>query len=148
MTDRLGLVRELGAASHWLGVVATTRPDGSVHASLVNAGVLDDPATRTPVIGVVVSGAARKLVYLRASRRATVVFHSGWRWVAVEGPVRIAGPDDEAEGIPPSAIPGLLRAVFTAASGTHDDWGEYDRVMAEERRAAVLVEPTRVTTNA
>ena len=147
MADRLGLVRELGAASHWLGVVATTRPEGSVHASLVNAGVLDDPVTKAPVIGVVVSGAARKLEYLRSSGRATVVFHSGWRWVAVEGPVRIAGPDDPAEGIQAAAIPGLLRAVFTSAGGTHDDWDEYDRVMAEERRTAVLVEPARVTHN-
>jgi hypothetical protein len=34
--------------------------------------------------------------------------------------------------------------VFVAAGGTHDDWDEYDRVMAEERRAAVLVTPTRI----
>ena len=33
--------------------------------------------------------------------------------------------------------------VFTAAGGTHDDWDTYDRVMAEERRAAVLVTPVR-----
>ena len=34
--------------------------------------------------------------------------------------------------------------IFTAAGGTHDDFDEYDRVMAEERRVAVLVEPERV----
>lgn len=38
----------------------------------------------------------------------------------------------------------LLREIFTAAGGTHDDFDEYDRVMAEERRVAVLVEPERV----
>jgi len=38
----------------------------------------------------------------------------------------------------------LLRAVFTAAGGTHDDWDTYDRVMAAEGRTAVLVEPRRV----
>jgi hypothetical protein len=27
--------------------------------------------------------------------------------------------------------------------GTHDDWDTYDRVMAEERRAAVLITPRR-----
>jgi hypothetical protein len=37
--------------------------------------------------------------------------------------------------------------VFTAAGGTHDDWDEYDWVMAEERRTAVLVEPARITSN-
>jgi hypothetical protein len=29
--------------------------------------------------------------------------------------------------------------------GTHDDWAEYDRVMATERRTAVFVEAVRVT---
>jgi hypothetical protein len=37
--------------------------------------------------------------------------------------------------------------VFTAAGGTHDDWAEYDRTMAEQRRAAVLITPTRVYSN-
>jgi hypothetical protein len=40
-----------------------------------------------------------------------------------------------------------LRQVFRAAGGTHDDWDEYDRVMAADRRAAVLVTPQRVLTN-
>jgi hypothetical protein len=38
----------------------------------------------------------------------------------------------------------LLREVFTAAGGRHDDWDEYDRVMPEQRPAVVLVEPVRV----
>ena len=38
----------------------------------------------------------------------------------------------------------LLREIFTACGGTHDDWDTYDRVMAEERRTAVLVAPERV----
>jgi hypothetical protein len=37
--------------------------------------------------------------------------------------------------------------VFTAAGGRHDDWDEYDRVMAEQRRAVVLVEPVRIYSN-
>jgi hypothetical protein len=37
----------------------------------------------------------------------------------------------------------LLREIFTAARGTHEDFDEYDQVMAEERRVAVLVEPER-----
>ena len=41
----------------------------------------------------------------------------------------------------------LLRDVFTAAGGTHDNWDEYDRVMASEGRAVVLIAPTRVYSN-
>ena len=41
----------------------------------------------------------------------------------------------------------MLRAVFTAAGGTHDNWDEYDRVMAEQRRTVVLVAPSRVYSN-
>jgi hypothetical protein len=37
--------------------------------------------------------------------------------------------------------------VFSAAGGTHDDWDEYDRVMAGEERLAVLVRPERVYSN-
>jgi hypothetical protein len=37
----------------------------------------------------------------------------------------------------------LLREIFTAAGGAHDDWDTYDRVMAEERRTAVLLTPER-----
>ena len=41
----------------------------------------------------------------------------------------------------------MLREIFTAAGGTHDDWDAYDRVMREERRTAVLITPDRVYTN-
>jgi hypothetical protein len=75
------------------------------------------------------------------------VFRAGWEWVAVEGPVRIAGPDDQLAGFDPSGLPKLLRDIFTAAGGTHDDWDEYDRVMAAERRTAVLVAPERISSN-
>jgi hypothetical protein len=37
--------------------------------------------------------------------------------------------------------------VFKAAGGTHDDWDEYDRVMASERRAAVFIAAQRVYSN-
>jgi PPOX class probable F420-dependent enzyme len=146
----LNLVRELGPETRWLAVVATTRPDGSVHASLVNAGVLDDPPTAAgegPVIALVVQGGARKLELFRHSGRAAATFHQGWQWVNVEGPVRIAGPDDPLPGFEPSQLPSLLRSVFRAAGGTHDDWDEYDRAMVAERRAAVFIQPARVLTN-
>ena len=143
----LDLVRRLVAADAGLAIVAITRPDGTVHASLVNSGVLDDPVDGRPKVGFVVRGDAHKRTLLRRSGRATVVWRSGWEWVAVEGGVTLAGPDDALEGFEPSRLPTLLRDVFTAAGGTHDDWDEYDRVMAAERRTAVLVEPERITTN-
>ena len=145
MPADLDLVRRLSAAEHGLAVVATTRRDGTVHASVVNAGVLDDPVTGRPSLGLVAQGDARKLSHLRRAGRAAVVFRSGWEWVTVEGPVRLAGPDDPLDGLAPDQRAGLLRAIFTAAGGTHDDWDEYDRVMAEEGRTAVLVDPARIT---
>ena len=57
------------------------------------------------------------------------------------------GPDDPLAGIDGEDRRLLLRAVFIAAGGTHGDFATYDRVMAEERRAAVLLAPTRVYSN-
>lgn len=147
MTADLDLVRRLAAADHGLAVVTTTRRDGSVHASVVNAGVLDDPITDRPVVGFVASGSAVKLRLLRRAGRATVVFRAGWEWVAVDGPARLLGPEGLPAGFVAARLPQLLRDVFTAAGGTHADWAEYDRVMAAERRTAVLIEPARLTSN-
>ena len=142
----LDLVRRIGAANHGLAIVSVARPDRSVHSSLVNAGVLEHPTEGTPVVGMVVGGGTRKLRHLRSAGRATVAFQDGWQWVSVEGVIDIAGPDDTAIVAGPR-IPELLRDVFRAAGGTHDDWDEYDRVMAAERRAAVLVTAERIVSN-
>ncbi len=148
MAADLAAIGRLGAAEHWLAVIATTRADGSVHASLVNAGILDHPVTGERTIGFVARGDARKLIHLRRTGHATVVFRSGWEWAAVDGPASICGPDDTMEGAPSQELAGLLRDVFRAAGGSHDDWDEYDRAMADERRAVVLVAPARITGNA
>ena len=141
----LDLVRRLVTADHGLAVVSTTRADGTVHTSLVNAGVLADPISGEPVVGFVASGSALKLRLLRRTGRCTVTFRAGWEWAAVEGPVTMIGPDDAVDGFDPAGVPQLLRDVFTAAGGTHGDWDEFDRVMAAERRAAVLVAPARIS---
>jgi hypothetical protein len=63
----------------------------------------------------------------------------------VEGHAELAGPDDPQWWLTgPEQLRVLLRNIFTAAGGTHDDWDAYDRVMREERRAAVIVNPTRI----
>ena len=143
----LDLVRRLAAADHGLAVVSTTRPDGTVHSSVVNAGVFDHPVTGEATVALVVRANAYKLKRFAASGRANGVFRAGWQWVSVEGPVDVIGPDHPHDGFPPERIPQLLRDVFTSAGGTHDDWAEYDRVMAEERRTAVFITPARITTN-
>jgi len=137
-------VRRLGAAEAGLTVVSTARPGGSVQSSVVNAGVLPHPLSGDGVVGLVARGGSLKLKNLRDRPRATVVFRSGWEWAAVEGPAELAGPDDPLPGLDGDALRRLLRDVFTAAGGTHDDWDTYDRVMAEERRTAVLIRPERV----
>jgi hypothetical protein len=141
----LELVKRLAAADHHLAVFNTTRLDGTVHASVVSAGVIDDPIDGQPGVGAVVSGASRKLSLLRHSGTASLVFKSGFEWVAVAGPVRLIGPEDGTDfGLD---VPEVIRSVFRAAGGTHDDWREFDRVMAAERRCAVFVGSAKITTN-
>ncbi len=137
-------VRRLVAADRGLATLAVRRPDGSVQATVVNVGVLDHPVTGEPVVGCVIFGRARKHDYLRADPAATVTVRVGWQWATVEGEADLIGPDDPFDGFDPAGVPGLLRDVFVAAGGTHDDWDEYDRVMAEQRRLAVLIRPGRV----
>ena len=128
---------------HGLVVVSTLRPDLTIQSSVVNAGVLPHPVTGAQVVGLVARGDSHRLAYLRARPRATVVVRAGWQWASVEGPVDLAGPDDPLPGVDAERLRVLLREIFTAAGGTHDDWPTYDRVMAEERRVAVLVTPAR-----
>jgi PPOX class probable F420-dependent enzyme len=140
-------VRDLAGRDHGLAVVVTQRSDGSPQTSIANAGVLPHPVSGDAVVGLVVRGRTRKHENLRRGPQATVVFRAGWEWVAVEGPVDLAGPDDELSGLAADGVPRLLRDVFSAAGGAHEDWDEYDRVMADERRLAVLVHPERVYSN-
>jgi len=75
------------------------------------------------------------------------VVRAGWDWAAAEGAVDLIGPDDPFPGLDAERVRLLLRAVFTAAGGTHDDWHTYDRVMADERRTVVLTNPDRIYSN-
>ena len=144
MASDLETVRELVAGEGGLAVVATTRSNGSVQASVVNAGVFAHPLTRQPSVAFVALGGSLKLRLLRVRPAATVVFRVGFRWASVEGPVTLIGPDDGVEGFDPELLPQLLRDVFLSTGATHDDWPTYDRVMAEERRCVVLVHPERI----
>lgn len=144
-TGQIELVRRLASADHGLAMVATQRRDGSIQCSVVNAGVTEHPTSGKKAVALVARGDSVKLKNLRRSPRATVVFRAGWQWVSVEGQASLAGPHDQLTGVESKEVPGLLREIFTAAGGTHDNWEEYDRVMAEEGRTAVYVEMERVT---
>jgi PPOX class probable F420-dependent enzyme len=146
MTD-LAQFTELVSLDHGLSVVVTLRADHSPHTTVVNAGVLPDPVTGAPVVAFVSAGGARKLAHLRADPTIAVVVRAGWRWVAVEGRAQLIGPDDPHPLVDDERLRHLLRDIFSAAGGTHDDWDTYDRVMREERRTAVFVASTRVYAN-
>ena len=72
----------------------------------------------------------------------------GWAWRAVTEPADIIGPDDAVHSsgtvFDAEALRVLMREVYQAAGGEHDDYDEYDRVMAEERRVAAFVSADRI----
>jgi PPOX class probable F420-dependent enzyme len=137
----------LARGDNGLTVVSTLRADNTIQASLVNAGVLAHPETGSPVLGFVTYGRV-KLANLRARPQLAATFRSGWQWATVEGRAALRGPDDPQPWLSDAdRLRLLLREIFTAAGGTHDDWDAYDRTMVEQRRTAVLVAPTRVYSN-
>jgi PPOX class probable F420-dependent enzyme len=139
----LAEVVALASEDQGLAVVSTLRADQTIQSSLVNAGVLDHPETGEPVLAFVTYGKV-KLANLRVRPQLSVTFRKGWTWGTVEGRAQLAGPDDPQPWLDAESLRLLLRQIFTAAGGTHDDWDEYDRVMAEQHRTAVLITPDRV----
>jgi hypothetical protein len=139
--------RGLIAGDHGLVVVSTPRDDGTIASSVVNAGVLPHPVTGATVVGMVIRGGTRKLDRLREHPYANVVARSGWQWATVEGRTELAGPADPMPGVDAERLRLLLREIFTAAGGTHEDFDTYDRVMLAEGRTAVFVHPDRVYSN-
>ena len=143
---KLDEVRRLLGHEQGLGVVSLVRGDGTISSSVVNMGLLEHPVGGATSVAFVVRGPSYKRRRLRVDPRLTITVRAGWEWQAVEGRAELIGPLD-----PPTSasvdIPALLRSVFRAAGGDHDDWNEYDRVMAEEQRTAVFVTPTRVYGN-
>ncbi|MDA1036521.1 MAG: TIGR03618 family F420-dependent PPOX class oxidoreductase [Chloroflexi bacterium] len=117
-------------------VVTTVRPSGAAQSTIVRAG---------PYLGrmaFVVQGNTAKLRNLARNPHCTVLTVTpDWRrYATVEGQAELRTPDNTDA----QELRLILRAVFIAAGGTHDNWDEFDRVMKEERRAAVLVTPDRV----
>lgn len=124
-----------------LCVVATTRSDGSVHASVVNAGLIVHPRTGVDSVALVVRGDSAKLRHVRRAGCLSITFRRGWRWVGCEGPAEVLDTDDL---VGDAGLASFLRDVFAAAGGTHDDWDTFDRVMVDEGRVAIVVTPNRI----
>ena len=139
----LEAIDSLALEEHGLAVISTLRADSPIQSSVVNAAVMTHPLQpERTVVGFVTYGKV-KLANLRTRPQLTATFRSGWRWAAVEGAAEVIGPDDPHPEVDAARLRLLLREVFQAAGGSHDDWAEYDRVMLEQRRAAVFITPTR-----
>ena len=137
----------LATGEKGLAIVSTVRADGTVQASLVNVGLVAHPVSGQASLGFVTYGKV-KLANLRARPQLAVTFRNGWRWATVEGRAELAGPDDPQPWLADAdRLRLLIREVYSAAGGTHEDWDEFDRVMAAERRTVVLVAPTRLYSN-
>lgn len=130
-----------------LATVSTTQADGRVFSSVVNCGMIDHPVTGQRCVALVSMGRAARLRHVRRGSAVTIAVRRGWEWVSVAGPADLIGPDDPADGMDAEALRLLLRKIYAAAGGSHDDLAAYDRVMAEERRTAVLVSPERIIGN-
>jgi PPOX class probable F420-dependent enzyme len=132
---------------HGLSTVAIRRGDRPPHVTVVNTGVVGHPVTDEQVVAFVTAGRARKLARLRADPAVAVTIRAGWQWVTVEGAAELIGPDDPNPHVDAEGLRLLLRQIFSAAGGTHDDWDSYDLTMRDERRTAVLVSVSRVYSN-
>ena len=140
----LQTVREFLADETGLATVSTVQADGRVLSSIVNCGVVDHPVTGTPSVALVSVGSAARIGHIRRGSEVTVAVRRGWKWVSATGPADLIGPADKPAGFDDEAVRLLLRDIFTAAGGTHDDWEEYDRAMLADGRTAVFVRPDRI----
>ena len=141
-------VRTMLAEEHGLAVVSTVQSDGRVLSSVTNCGLHAHPVTGAECVALVSMGSAARLGHVRTGSEVTIVVRRGWRWIGVTGPADLIGPDDTADGIDDETLRLLLRTVFQAAGGTHDDYDDYDRSMAAEHRTAMFVSPVRIVGNA
>ncbi len=97
MTD-LEAFAKLVPLDHGLVVVSTSRANGTIQSSVVNACVLPHPISGKPVVAFVAAGSSKRLVNLRARPRTTVVIRAGWQWTGVEDPWSSPGPTIRSRG--------------------------------------------------
>ena len=86
---------------------------------------------------------------VRRLHKAFLRYHDPANWPLLRealvrmGRADLIGPGDPRPEVDAERLRLLLREIFTAAGGTHDDFDAYDKAMAAERRAAILVTPAR-----
>ena len=140
-------VRQFLATETGLATISTTQKDGRVLSSIANCGVIQHPLTGADCVALVSAGGAARLGHVRRGSEVTIAIRRGWNWLAVTGQADLIGPSDPATGIDVEELRLLLREIYEAAGGIHDDFEEYNREMVRGGRTAVLVEPARIISN-
>ena len=130
-----------------LVTVSTTQVDGRVLSSVVNCGMIEHPLTGATCVAFVSGSRAARLKHIDRGSQVTITARRGWAWSSVTGPADLIRPEQVPESIDKEQMRLLLREVFHAAGGVHDDLEEYDRAMAQEGRVVVCVTPERVLGN-
>ena len=124
--------------THKRGVIATRRPNGATHSSIVVCGAYEGNAAFVSVYP-----RSQKIRNLRRDPNCTVLsVRDDWReWVSVEGQATLIDYNNtDAE-----EMRVLLRKVYMACSHSeHPDWDEYDQAMVDQEAVIVLVKPERV----
>ena len=146
MSD-LALVQQFLNDETGLATVSTVQNDGRVLSSVANCGVISNPTTATDCVALVSVGSAARLQHIRHGSEVTIAIRRGWNWVAVTGKAQLIGPDDRVDAIDSEGLRLLLREIYIAAGGHHDDFEEYDKVMASEKRVVVCVEVEQIRGN-
>ena len=135
------------SAETGLATVSTTQADGRILSTVVNCGMIEHPLTGDTCVAFVSGGNAARLKHVDRGSQVTVSVRRGWSWSSATGPADLIRPESLPEGINAEEMRLLLREVFHAAGGVHDDLEEYDRAMAEEKRVVVCVIPDRILGN-
>ena len=124
--------------THHRGVIATRRPSGATHSSIVVCGAYKGHAAFVSVYP-----RSQKIRNLRRDPNCTVLgVTDDWReWVSVEGQATLF----DCNNTDAEELRVLLREVYMACSHTeHPDWEEYDQAMIDQEAVIVLVKPERV----
>ena len=130
-----------------LATISTVQQDGRVLSSIANCAIIPNPLTGDECVALVSMGTAARLKHVRRGSEVTISVRRGWNWIAATGAADLIGPEDNVESVDPEALRLLLREIYQAAGGMHDDFDAYDAEMLKSRRAAVLVTPTRIIGN-
>jgi PPOX class probable F420-dependent enzyme len=141
-TVRNHLAEETGLAT-----VSTTQADGRVLSSVVNCGVIQHPITGANCVAFVSGCKAARLKHIDRGSQVTISVRRGWAWSSITGPADLIRSENLPKNIDQEKMRLLLREVFHAAGGVHDDLEDYDRAMAQEKRVVICVTPERILGN-